>query len=77
MMMMTNTRKIVKSRVSGFSRAKLEAGRAYVQLGISLKLVSVCFQGLSGRSRRVRRRFVPESREISLRHPYIERLPTL
>ena len=41
-------------------------GWAYVQLGISLKVVSVCFQGLSRRSRRVRRRFVPESREISL-----------
>ena len=41
-------------------------GWAYVQLGMSLKVVSVCFQGLARRSRRVRRRFVHGSREISL-----------
>ena len=62
--------KIVKSRVSGFSRAKLEAGRNVlglcVQLNMSPKVVAVCFQGLARRSRRVRRRFVRGSREISL-----------
>ena len=39
---------------------------AYVQLESSPKLVAVCFQGLAGRSRGVRRRFVCGSREISL-----------
>ena len=58
-------KKIVKSRVRGFSRAELE-GWAYVLLGMSLKDVSVCFQGLAIRSRRDRRRFVPGSLEISL-----------
>ena len=43
-------KKIVKSRVRGFSRAELE-GWAYVLLGMSLKGVSVCFQGLARRSR--------------------------
>ena len=56
--------KIVKSRMSGFSRGKLEAG--YVQLESSPKVVSVCFQGLARRSRGVKRRFVPGSLEISL-----------
>ena len=40
-------------------------GCAYVQ-EMSLKVVSVCCQGLARRSRRGRRRFVPGSREISL-----------
>ena len=39
---------------------------AYVQLEMSPKVVAVCFQGLARRSRRVRRRFVRGSREISL-----------
>ena len=42
---------------------------AYVQLEMSPKVVAVCFQGLVGRSRRVRRRFVRGSREISLAPP--------
>ena len=61
--------KIVKSRVSGFSRAKLEAGRNGLGLctaRVESKVVAVCFQGLARRSRRVRRRFVRGSREISL-----------
>ena len=60
--------KIVKSRMSGFSRGKLEAGRnelGYVQLESSPKVVAVCFQGLARRSHGVRRRFVPGSHEIS------------
>ena len=39
---------------------------AYVQLETSPKVVAVCFEGLARRSRRVRRRFVRGSREISL-----------
>ena len=39
---------------------------AYVQLEMSPKVVAVCFQGLARLSRRVRRRFVRGSREISL-----------
>ena len=39
---------------------------AYVQLEISPKVDAVYFQGLARRSRRVRRRFVCGSREISL-----------
>ena len=62
--------KIVKSRMSGFSHGKLEAGRnarlSYVQLESSPKVVAVCFQGLARRSRGVWRRFVCGSLEISL-----------
>ena len=47
---------------------------AYVQLEMSP--VAVGFQGLARRSRRVRRRFVRGSREISLASS-LERLPTL
>ena len=72
MMMMMN---IVKSCVSGFSHAKLEAGRN--ELESSPKVVAVCFQGLARLSRRVRRRFVRRSREISPCHPYIELILTL
>ena len=56
--------------MSGFSRGKLEAGRN--ELGLctarymSLKLLLVCFEGLARLSRRVWRRFVRGSREISL-----------
>ena len=85
MMMMMNmmTRKLWKSRVSGFSRGKLEAGRN--ELGLctaryeSKRLLLVCFEGLARLSRWVWRRFVRGSREISLvpSPPYIERLPTL
>ena len=50
-MMMMNimmTRKsCVKSRVSGFSRAKLEAGKNVLSLEMSPKVVAVCFQGLA------------------------------
>ena len=60
----------MKSRVSGFSRGKLEAGRN--ELGLctaryeSKKLLLVCFEGLARLSRRVWRRFVRGPREISL-----------
>ena len=72
-MMMKNNyddTKIVKSRMSEFSRGQLEAGRyigtswAYVQLDMSPKVVAVSFQGR--RSHRVRSRFVCRSLEISL-----------
>ena len=53
----------MKSRVSGFSRAKLEAGKNVLQLEMSPKVVAVCFHGLA---RRIRKRFVRGSREISL-----------
>ena len=58
--------KIVKSRMRGFSRGKLEAGRNGLGLESSPKVVALCFQGLARHSRGVRRRFVPGSREISL-----------
>ena len=61
--------KILKSRRSGFSRGKLEAGRNELQLDMSLKaLLLVCSEGLARLSRRVWRRFVRGSREISLAH---------
>ena len=41
-------------------------GWAYVQLETSPKVVAVCFQSLARLSRRVWRRFVRGSREISL-----------
>ena len=56
--------------MSGFSRGKLEAGRN--ELGLctaryeSKRLLLVCFEGLARLSRRVWRRFVRGSREISL-----------
>ena len=53
--------KIVKSRVR-----QVGTGWAYVQLEMSPKVVALCFQGLARHSRRVRRRFVSGSREISL-----------
>ena len=37
-----------------------------MQLEMSPEVAAVCFQGLARRSRRVRRRFVRGSREISL-----------
>ena len=40
-------------------------GWAYVQLDMSPEVVAVCFQGLARCSRRVRRHFVPGSRESS------------
>ena len=53
--------------MSGFSRGKLEAGRN--ELGLCTarykKLLLVCFEGLARLSRRVWRRFVRGSREIS------------
>ena len=49
---------------------------AYVQLEMSPQVVAVGFQGLARRSRRVRRRFVRGSREISLVSS-LERLLTL
>ena len=64
MMMM----KMTKSRMSGFSRGKLEAGR--IELGLCTaryELLLVCFEGLARLSRRVWRHFVRVSREISLR----------
>ena len=57
----------MKTRVSGFSRGKLEAGRN--ELGLCTaryELLLVCFEGLARLSRRVWRRFVRGSREISL-----------
>ena len=56
--------------MSGFSRGKLEAGRN--ELGLctaryeSKRLLLVCFEGLARLSRRVWRRYVRGSREISL-----------
>ena len=56
--------------MSGFSRGKLEAGRN--ELGLctaryeSKRLLLVSFEGLARLSRRVWRRFVRGSREISL-----------
>ena len=56
--------------MSGFSRGKLEVGRN--ELGLctaryeSKRLLLVCFEGLARLSRRVWRRFVRGSREISL-----------
>ena len=41
-------------------------GWAHVKLEMSPKVVAVCFQGLARLSRRVRRRFVHGSRQISL-----------
>ena len=66
MMMMNNydDTKIVKSRVPNWRQER--TFWAYVQLEMSPKVVAVCFQGLARRSRRVRRRFVRGSREISL-----------
>ena len=61
--------KIMKTRVSGFSRVKLEADRNGLGLctaRVESKVVALCFQGLARGSCRVRRRFVPGSREISL-----------
>ena len=56
------TRKIVKSRVSGFSRSKLETGRKGLGLCTAISRVqklSLCFQGLARAfSCGVRRRFV-------------------
>ena len=57
----------MKSRVSGFSRGKLEAGRN--ELGLCTtryELLLVCFEGIARLSRRVWMRFVRGSREISL-----------
>ena len=59
--MMMMTRKIVNSRVSGFSRAKLEAGRN----GLGL-----CTAELEGV-------LYPDHVRFHSCHPYIERLPTL
>ena len=56
----------MKSRISGFSRGKLEAGRNELGLCTARKLLLVCFEGLARLSRRVWRRFVRGSREISL-----------
>ena len=64
--MMKNNYDDVKSRVSGFSRGKLEVGRNRLGLESSSKVVAVCSQGLARCSRGVRRRFVRRSREISL-----------
>ena len=55
--------------MSGFSRGKLEAGR--IELGLCTaryesKMLLVCFEGIARLSRRVWRRFVRGSREISL-----------
>ena len=47
------------------NRRQVGTSWAYVQLETSPKVV-VCFEGLGRRSGRVRRRFVPGSREISL-----------
>ena len=58
--------KIVKSRRSGFSRGKLEAGRNECTARYDSKKLLVCFEGLARLSRRVWRRFVRGSREISL-----------
>ena len=57
----------MKSHMSGFSRGKLEAGR--IELGLCTaryESLLVCFEGLARLSRRVWRRFVRGSREISL-----------
>ena len=73
MMMMNNydDTKIVKSCMSGFSRGKLEAGR-YESKSCCL----VCFEGLARLSRRVWRRFVRGSREISLAPSLLHRAST-
>ena len=68
-MMMNMTRKIVKSRVSGFSRGNLEAGKN--ELGFCTardeSMSCCCVFSRHGRlSLRVSRRFVRGSREISL-----------
>ena len=58
----------MKSRVSGFSRAKLEAGRNGLGSCIARDGSKGCycvFQGLARLSRPVRTRFVRGSREIS------------
>ena len=59
MMIMMHDTKIVKSRMSGFSRGKLEAGR------IELGLCTARYES-KRLSRRVWRHFVRGSREISL-----------
>ena len=46
------------------------------QLGLCVARGAVCFEGLARRSRRVRRRFVRGSREISLVPSYIHRVST-
>ena len=59
-----------KPRMSGFSRGKLEAGRNGLGLcttiGESKRCCCVFSRPIARRSRGVRRRFVPGSREISL-----------
>ena len=55
----------MKSRVSGFSRGKLEAGRNVLGL-CTARYESKSFEGIARLSRRVWRRFVRGSREISL-----------
>ena len=67
MMMMMMNIKILKSRRSGFSRGKLEAGRNELVLCTArYELLLVCSEGLARLSRRVWRRFVRGSHEISL-----------
>ena len=61
----------MKSRVSGFSRAKLEAGKNGLGLEMNPKVVAVCFQGLARRSCRV---MYSDHVIFHSCHPYIERL---
>ena len=70
MMMVMKNMMTQKLHMSGFSRGKPEAGKN--ELGLctaryeSKSLLLVCFDGLARLSRRVWRRFVRGSREISL-----------
>ena len=81
MMMMSDETKIVKSRVSGFSRAKLEAGKN----GLSLCIATDGPESYCWRVLKAKLTILAEFEGFlcaddvifDLRHPYIEHLPML
>ena len=72
--------KIVKSRMNGFSRGKLKAGRNGLGLctaRVESKSCCCVFQGLARRSRGVEGVLYPDHVRFHSCHPYLERLPML
>ena len=69
--------KIVKSRMSGFSRGRLKVHMRCLGTSVDIgrRLLLVCFEGLASHSGRVLKRFVCGSREICL-VPSLHRVST-